>query len=164
MTGQAFRVRAATPKDLDRLGELYLALGRAFAALDPSYALAIDAGRAWREHIEEGIKAERIRAVVTEDGGRRIVSFLVARVAPSPIGAAYPLAGLIEGAFVEEGCRREGRLRAMAADAMRWFAFKRVPSVDLIADTRDAAALAAWSALGFAPVQTVLRAAVPPAD
>lgn len=164
MSGAPFPTRPAGLKDLDRLGELYLAFGRASAAADPGFSLAIDAGRAWREHIVEGLKAERTRVVVTEDDGRHIVSFLVARVAPSPIGAAVPYTGLIEGAFVEEGRRREGRLKAMTADAMRWFAYKRVPSVDLIADSRDQAAKAAWRALGFSEVQAVFRAPVPPAD
>lgn len=164
MTAETPKTRPATARDLDRLGELYLELGRAYAALDPAYALAIDAGRMWREHIEAGWKAERIRVLVTEDDKRRIVSFLVARVAPSPPGAASPATGLIEGAFVEQGHRRQGRLRAMAGDAMRWFAFKRVPSVDLIADLRDAGARSAWAAVGFKDVQAVMRAQVPPGD
>ncbi len=164
MTEPAFRTRPATARDLDRLGELYLVFGRAYAAIDPAYALALDAGRMWREHIQDGLKSERIRLLVTEDDTRQVVSFLVARVAPSPVGAALPLAGLIEGAFVEPAYRRQGRLRAMVAEAFRWFAVKRVATVDLVADLRDDGARAAWKAMGFADVQTVMRASVPPAD
>ncbi len=164
MTEGPVRARVATKKDLDALGALYLKAARAFSAKDEAYAIALDAGRMWREHIEAGLKEERIRLVVTEGEGRQIVSFLVARVAPSPPGAARPLAGLIEGAYVEEGSRRQGRLRAMADEAMRWFAFKRVPSIDLIADLRDEDARAAWKALGFADVQVVMRRHVPPSD
>jgi predicted GNAT family acetyltransferase len=164
MTASPPRARPGTPRDLDRLSEMYLALGRAYSAADPQYGLAIDAGRMWREHIDEGLKSDRIRVVVTEDESRRAVSFLVARVAPSPPGAASPSSGLIEGAYVEPAFRRQGRLKAMLADAMRWFSVKRVASVDLIADLRDEAARAAWHALGFADVQSVMRAKVPPAD
>jgi len=156
--------RPATSRDLDRLGELYLMMGREYAQLDPAYALAIDAGRMWREHLLEGLKRDRIRVPVTVDEGGRPVSFLIARVAPSPPGSANPQVGLIEGAYVEEGFRRQGRLRAMADDAMRWFAVKRMPHVDLIADTRDPVALAAWRALGFGDLQLVLRARVPPSE
>src|SRR5689334_16314025 len=130
MTREAPRARAATSRDLDRLSEMYLALGRTYSAADPAYGLAIDAGRMWREHIAEGLKSDRIRVVVTEDEAHRAVSFLVARVAPSPPGAASPHSGLIEGAFVELPFRRQGRLQAMQADAMRWFAVKRVTTVD----------------------------------
>ncbi|HKZ60031.1 MAG TPA: hypothetical protein VJ547_09335 [Candidatus Thermoplasmatota archaeon] len=164
MSEAPIRVRAAGRKDLDALGALYLKAARAFAAKDEAYALALDAGRMWREHIEDGLKEERIRVLVTESGARQVVSFLVARVAPSPPGAARPLAGLIEGAFVEEAFRKQGRLKAMVDEAMRWLTFKRVPSVDLIADLRDESARAAWKALGFADVQAVMRRTVPPSD
>ena len=156
-----FSVRPATKRDLDRLGELYLHLARASAALDPTYALAMDAGRMWREHIEDGLQSERIRVLVSEDGDRRIVSFLVARVAPSPVGSAAPLSGLIEGAFVEVAHRRQGRLKAMVSEAFRWFEMKRVSAVDLLADLRDEGARNAWKAVGFQDVQVVMRAPVP---
>jgi predicted GNAT family acetyltransferase len=156
--------RPATSRDLDRLGELYLAMGRSFAALDPAYQLAMDAGRMWREHLLDGFKSDRIRVPVTLGESGQAVSFLVARVASAPPGSALSQVGLIEGAFVEEECRRQGRLRAMVADAMRWFAVKRVPHVDLIADIRDPVALAAWRALGFSDLQLVLRARVPSSD
>lgn len=164
MTDEAPRARAATKRDLEALGELYLEGARGFAEKDPAYAIALDAGRMWREHIEAGLKEERIRVLVTVGAAREVVSFLVARVAPSPPGAARPLAGLIEGAFVAPDYRREGRLRAMAEEAMRWFAFKRVPWVDLLADVRDEQARAAWKALGFADVQAVMRRPLPPGD
>ena len=157
-------MRPATSRDLDRLGELYLDMGRGYAALDPAYLLAMDAGRMWREHLLEGFKTDRVRVPVCLDDARSIVGFLVARVAPAPIGGALPFVGLIEGAFVEEPYRRQGRLRAMTRDAMRWFAVKRVPHVDLIADMRDPGALAAWRALGFSDLQLVLRAPVPSTD
>lgn len=160
MTAPAFRVRPATARDLDRLGELYLQLGRAYSVADPAYALAMDAGRAWRDHISDGLAADRIRVIVSEDADRRVVAFLVARVAPSPPGSAAPLSGLIEGAFVEEEHRRQGRLRAMHAEAMRWFAVKRVKWVDLIADVRDEGARASWKALGYQDVQVVMRLSV----
>ena len=164
MSALPFTVRPGTTRDLERLSELYLMLGRAYAAVDPAYNLAIDAGRMWREHLQGGLASERIRVLVTEDGKRRIVSFLVARVAPSPPGSAVPLSGLIEGAFVEEAHRREGRLKAMCAEAFRWFDMKRVDSVDLLADLRDDGARAAWKAVGFAEVQVVMRARVPKVD
>ena len=160
MSESAFRVRPASARDLDRLGELYLTMSRAAAAADPGYALALDAGRMWREHLEAGLKADRIRVLVSEDEHRRVVSFLAARVAPSPVGSAAPMSGLIEGAFVEEAFRRQGRLRAMCAEAMRWFEVKRVKRVDLLADLRDAGARAAWKSVGFEDVQVVMRAEV----
>jgi GNAT superfamily N-acetyltransferase len=160
MTAGPYAVRPATTRDLERLSELYLMLARAYADLDPAYTLAIDAGRMWREHLMDGLKSERIRIVVTEDEKRRVVSFLVARVAPSPPGSAAPLSGLIEGAFVEPAYRRQGRLKAMCGESFRWFEVKRVAHVDLIADLRDDGARAAWKALGFADVQAVMRAKV----
>jgi predicted GNAT family acetyltransferase len=160
VTPEAPRVRAATARDLDRLGELYLDLGRASAALDPAYALALDAGRMWREHLEAGFKSDRIRVLVTMDDGGRVVSFLAARIAPAPVGSAAPLAGVIEGAFVAPEHRRQGRLRAMVAEARRWFEVKSVKTVDLIADVRDDAARAAWRAVGFSDVQVVMRSNV----
>jgi GNAT superfamily N-acetyltransferase len=164
MSEAPVRARVATKRDLDALGELYLEAARAFAEKDAAYAIAMDAGRMWREHIEAGLKEERIRVVVTQGEGREILSFLVARVAPSPPGAARPLAGLIEGAYVAPEYRRHGRLKVMVDEAMRWFAFKRVPWVDLLADLRDEEARAAWKAAGFADVQAVMRRPVPAAD
>jgi GNAT superfamily N-acetyltransferase len=164
MTEPRFTVRPGTTRDLERLSELYLMLGRAYSAVDAAYNLAVDAGRMWREHLMDGLKSERIRVLVTEDDKRRVVSFLVARVAPSPAGSAAPLSGLIEGAFVEEAHRRQGRLKAMCAEAFRWFEMKRVLSVDLIADLRDEGARAAWKAVGFAEVQLVMRAKLPPPE
>jgi len=164
MTEPKARARPAGARDLDTLGELYLRAARLFAARDPHYELAMDAGRMWRDHIVDGLKTDRLRVTVTDGENARPVSFLVARVAPSPPGAARPLSGFIEGAFVDEAHRRQGRLRAMNADAMRWFAVKRVPTVELIADLRDDEARAAWRALGFADVQSVMRVTVPPPD
>ena len=151
------RVRAATAKDFDRIGELVLSLGRAYEAVDPSYALAIDFGRMWREHIEEGLKDDRIRVPVSLDAGGKIVSLLVARAAYAPLGLKAPRMGLIEAAWVEEPFRRQGRLRAMANDAMRWFEVKRATNVQIAVDHRDAIASAAWRALGFGDFQLVLR-------
>lgn len=154
--------RPAGKRDLDRLGELILALGRAYEPLDPAYRLSIDFGRMWREHLEEGMAEDRIRVPVTLDGSRRPVSFLVARVAGAPLGYAGGRIGLIEAAWVDEGFRRQGRLRAMVADAMRWFEVKRAPRVEIVVDPRDRDARAAWSALGFAPAQTVFRRELEP--
>jgi len=160
MTEPPFRLRPANLKDLDRLGELYLDLGHAYEAADASYRRAIDAGRPWREHLVEGLKEDRMRIPVTLSERGHIVSFVIARAAPAPIGSALARVGLIEGAFVEEAYRRQGRLRASVADAMRWFDVKGVPWVELLADLRDATALAAWHRLGFVDFQTVMRAHV----
>jgi hypothetical protein len=157
MAGAPIACRPAAKRDLDRLGELILALGRAYEPLDPTYKLSIDFGRMWREHLEEGMGEDRIRVPVTLDDDRRVVSFLVARTAPAPLGYAGGRIGLIEAAWVEPDFRRQGRLAAMVADAFRWFEVKRVPRVEIVVDARDHAASAAWSALGFSAAQTVMR-------
>jgi len=149
--------RPAGKRDLDRLGELILVLGRAYEPADPAYRLSIDFGRMWREHLEEGIHEDSIRVPVTLDGGGRVVSFLVARVAAAPLGYAGGRIGLIEGAWVEPEVRRQGRLAAMVADAFRWFEVKRVPRVEVVVDVRDADAQAAWAAMGFVRTQAVMR-------
>jgi GNAT superfamily N-acetyltransferase len=160
--GQAPACRPAGKRDLDRLGELILALGRAYEPLDPAYRLSIDFGRMWREHLEEGMASDRIRVPVTTDGTRTVVSFLVARFAPAPLGYGGGRIGLIEGAWVEPDFRRQGRLRAMVADAFRWFEVHNVPRVEVVVEARDADARAAWSALGFGPAQSVYRREVTP--
>ncbi len=162
MSGSPTPCRPAGKRDLDRIGELVLSLGRAYEEVDPAYGLSIDFGRMWREHLEGGMADDRMRVPVTLDGAGRVVSFLVARAAGAPLGYAGGRIGLIEGAWVEPDFRRQGRLSAMVGDAFRWFEVKRVPRVEVVVDRRDGAARAAWAALGFAAAQTVMRRELPP--
>lgn len=162
MSALPIAVRPAGPPDLDRLGELFLEHGQACEALDPAYRRAIDAGRPWREHLVEGLREDRIRIPATVGDDGQLVSFLTARAVTAPLGSAVPFIGFVENAFVQVPFRRQGRLRAMHADALRWFQVKRVPRVELVADLQDADSIAAWRRLGFVQVQAVLRAAVPP--
>lgn len=64
--------------------------------------------------------------------------------------------GHIGGVYVTPAYRRRGVAKALIQEALKWLKEQKIEYVDLNVAVQNAAAVAAWTALGFKPYQDIL--------
>lgn len=147
-------VREATPRDLDAVVELRLALLREHPA-HPIYGrLRADVDDRARSLFAAQLRSATDAIFLGElDGGVAGVLRCVDSVGSpllEPARYAY-----VSSAYVRPEARRRGVLRAMLGAAERWARARGLDQIRLHNVSGNAAAEGAWSALGFGVVEQV---------
>jgi ribosomal protein S18 acetylase RimI-like enzyme len=149
-------VREATTDDLDDIVELRMALLREEAKSALTARLRPDAPQRARALFAAELASERGITLVALVAGRTVgvVRCAASRNAEllSPGRYAY-----LSWAWVRPECRRRGVLRALVAAAERWSRERGMSEMRLRVTMDNEGGDAAWSALGFTPVELVRR-------
>lgn len=148
-------VRVATPKDLDVVVELRLALLREHAD-SPLYGRLRPDARRRAERMYAAQLATPGEVIFLAEEGREtlgILRCLAAQGAPLLLPERY---GYISSVYVRPRARRRGVLRALMDAAERWCEERGLDELRLHNAAENDVANATWAALGFAPVE-VLR-------
>lgn len=146
--GARLAVRPATMRDLAIVVELRLALLREHAA-NPLYAhLRADAPERARRLFAAQLRSpnEVILLAERDDGVIGILRCVQAAGLPLVSPTAY---GYISSVYVIPQARRQGVLRALLAAALDWCRARGLTEMRLHNAVENAAANAAWEALGF---------------
>jgi ribosomal protein S18 acetylase RimI-like enzyme len=150
------QVRAAAPRDLDRIAALAALLFAHHAGAGASFALAPGREGELRTLIE-GFVRDPARALLVAETGPQLAGFAVASLVRRS-GPFMELArGEIDWLFVREELRRRGAGRALAAAALVWLRAQGADRVEVHIARGNPAGQAFWQAQGFAPAMDVLE-------
>lgn len=141
-------VRVATPDDLDTVVELRVALVREHSD-NPLYAqLRPDASTRARRHFAAQLRSPDEVVLLAEHQGRAVGILRCVQTAGVPL--VFPsLHGYISSVYVVPAARRHGVLRALFVSALEWCHSRGLTEIRLHNTVENAAANAAWEALGF---------------
>jgi aminoglycoside 6'-N-acetyltransferase I len=157
---QTLEVRAATSSDLDAIVLLRMALLHEEAKSNLVARLRPDAPQRARALFAAELASERGITLLASIAGQAIgvVRCSTSRSAElvSPSRYAY-----LSWAWVRPEYRRQGVLRALVAAAEQWSRERGLSEMRLRVTMDNAVGDAAWSALGFAPVELVRRRPIP---
>src|SRR6476620_3906479 len=155
------RVRPATPRDLDAVVALRLALLREHPD-HPIYGrLRTEVDRRARELFAAQLRARTETLLLAEIAGEVVGILRCVESMGSPLldPARY---AYISSVYVRPEARRRGVLRALVSDAERWSRARGLDQMRLHNVAGSVEAERAWEALGFTVVEQVrLRALAP---
>lgn len=149
-------VRGGTPRDLDRLVELWVAVAEHHAAVDPLFTLRADARPRVRALLAQELSDEDAAVFVQEDGSD-LGGFCVVRIDRAPAIFEEVERAEITDLFVRREARRRGVGRALVAEADGWVTARGVARVEVRVASANAEGQAFWRALGFEASMDVLQ-------
>jgi ribosomal protein S18 acetylase RimI-like enzyme len=149
-------VRAAAPRDLDRIAALAALLFAHHAGAGASFVLAPGREGELRALLE-GFARDPARALLVAEAGAQLAGFAVASLVRRS-GPFMELArGEIDWLFVREEARRRGAGRALAGAALVWLRAQGADRVEVHVARGNPTGRAFWQAQGFAPAMDVLE-------
>ena len=155
------RVRPATPRDLDAVVALRIALLREHPD-HPIYGrLRPEIDRRARELFAAQLRARTETILLAELAGEVVGIIRCVESIGSPLlePARY---AYVSSAYVRPDARRRGVLRALVTEIERWCRARGLDQMRLHNVAGSEAAERAWSALGFAIVEQVRLREIPP--
>lgn len=148
-------IRAAAPRDLDRVAALFSRLLEHHAGAGPRFAIRPGAEDELRALLEPCLAAADARLLVWDAGGD-LLGFCVARIASRPGFFVETRCGEIDHLFVREEARLGGLGRGLAEAALAWLRASGVGRVQISVHAANPEGRAFWRALGFEPAMDVL--------
>ena len=155
------RVRPATPRDLDAIVALRIALLREHPD-HPIYGrLRPEIDRRARELFSAQLRARTETILLAELAGEVVGIIRCVESIGSPLlePARY---AYVSSAYVRPDARRRGVLRALVTEIERWCRARGLDQMRLHNVAGSEAAERAWNALGFAIVEQVRLREIPP--
>jgi ribosomal protein S18 acetylase RimI-like enzyme len=161
-TAAVTRVRPATPRDLDAVVSLRLALLREHPD-HPIYGrLRTEVDRRARDLFSAQLRSRTETILLAELAGEVVGILRCVESMGSPLldPARY---AYVSSVYVRPEARRRGVLRALVSEAERWSRARGLDQMRLHNVAGSVAAERAWEALGFAIVEQVRLRSIPPA-
>ncbi len=124
-------------------------------SLDPYYRPAKNF-RELRGYVSGALKNPKKLLLVAESDNQ-IIGYFLGSIEPAPAYASEKIIGLIADAVVDKKYRRQGILKDLFREALKWFSKKGINYLELSVDTRNEAAVAVWRNLGFKDYKLRLR-------
>ena len=147
-------VRIATPEDAERVARLHNDLDLCHVSYHPLYRLKENASELSLSYIKDKIeKSTSGDGLVLVAQDKEIVGYLMCSIKDQRPNAATRKIGHIEGVYVIPAYRRRGIAAVLIKEALKWLKERKVEYVDLNVDVQNAAAFAAYTAMGFKPHQ-----------
>jgi ribosomal protein S18 acetylase RimI-like enzyme len=151
------QVRAAAPRDLDRLAALAALLFVHHAGAGAGFALAPGREGELRALLERFARDPSRVLLVAEARARELVGFALASVVRRDGPVVEVARGEIDWLFVREEARRRGAGRKLADAALVWLRAQGADRVEVHVARGNPAGRAFWDAQGFAPAMDVLE-------
>jgi ribosomal protein S18 acetylase RimI-like enzyme len=151
------QVRAATPRDLDRLAALASLLFAHHATAGTRFAIAKGREDELRELLA-GFARDAARVLlVAEEADGNLLGFVLASLVRRAGPFVESERGEIDWLFVREEGRRRGVGRGLAGAAFRWLRERGARRVEVHVERANSAGRAFWDAQGFAAAMDVLE-------
>jgi GNAT superfamily N-acetyltransferase len=151
------RVRAATPRDLDRLAALASLLFAAHGSAGARFALVPGREDELRDLLAGFGRDPAHALLVAAAADGNLLGFVLA----SLVRRAGPFAererGEIDWLFVREEARRHGAGRQLVGAALAWLAERGVARIEVQVERTNSVGRAFWDAQGFTPAMDVLE-------
>jgi ribosomal protein S18 acetylase RimI-like enzyme len=156
MTPRVGSLRRAGPPDLSRLAELWLEVARHHAALDPLFALRLDAAAEVQRLL--GAEIEDADAeIFVWDAPPELLGFCTVRVDLAPPIFAETRRAEITDVGVRPAARRSGIGRALVDAALEWAHGRGVARIEVRVAVGNREGQAFWRTLGFDDLMDVLQ-------
>jgi ribosomal protein S18 acetylase RimI-like enzyme len=145
----------ATPEDSGRIAELNTELSLCHVSYHPIYHVKENASELTRAYVKDKIdKSIAGEGLVLVAQDKDIVGFLTCTITDrnDPNWEIRKI-GHIGGVYVTPEYRRRGIAAVLMKEAFEWMKNREVEYVELNVVVQNAAGIAAWTALGFKPLQ-----------
>lgn len=149
-------IRAAHPRDLDRVAALWSALAAHHEALDPLFRQRGDADAAIRALLDAHLRDPDALLLVCDLEGD-LAGFCAARIDRAPAVFEETERAEITDLAVREQRRRRGIGRALAEAALAWVEERGLSRVEVRVASRNVEGQGFWRALGFGDLMDVLQ-------
>lgn len=149
-------MRPASHRDLDRVTELWMALGEHHAALEPAFSLGPGAGAHARRILAAKL-ADPDTAILVHDAAGALAGLCIVRVDRAPEIQVERCRGEITDLYVRESARRRGIGRALAEAGIAWTRERGATRVEVRVAAANPTASAFWRASGFGAFVDVLH-------
>jgi ribosomal protein S18 acetylase RimI-like enzyme len=151
------RVRAAAPRDLDRVAALASLLFAEHARAGARFALAPGREGELRALLGGFVRDAQRALLVAEDEGGALAGFALASLLRRAGPFAETARGEVDWLYVREEARRRGAGRSLVAAALVWLRGQGAARVEVHVERDNAAGRAFWDAQDFAPAMDVLE-------
>jgi len=141
-------IRPARTGDVDAVVGLWLQLAKTHERLDERFKLVEKPEVIWRNHILSVMENPDCRVVVAVEDGV-VVGFANGSVGKRPPFFAERIHGDINDLYVDESHRRRGIGTRLVESLLQWFRARGITSYQAQFYTRNKAAKAFWSRIGF---------------
>lgn len=141
-------IRRADTDDLDAIVSLWMDMMHEHEEFDERVRLSVAADEAYRNYACRHIENPEAPVFVADHSGR-IIGFCLAYVARSLPMFRPSSYGFISDLMVMESWRRQGVGRSLLGAVQQWLREQGVRSIQLQVYSRNTAAVAFWSRLGF---------------
>lgn len=142
------RIRAAEPRDVPALVELWGELAHLHECLDGAFALSRGWKRAYEKYVQHLLVREDVLVVVAECRGQ-LVGMAVGRILLLPAFFRRRRRGYIQDVYTREGYRGRGVGRAMLARIEAWLRRQGVWRAELTVAAGNPQAQAFWEQAGY---------------
>lgn len=149
------RVRVPTPRELDRVAELWLALLDHHAAAGPRFEPGPEASEHIRSELRAWSRSSDVRIAVAV--GEQLEGFCIARILRRSELFRETSRGEIDSIFVPVTYRGRGIARRLVEDALTWLREEGIRRVELSVDATNPGARTFWERIGFEPAMDVLE-------
>ncbi|MHC5009964.1 MAG: GNAT family N-acetyltransferase [Planctomycetota bacterium] len=150
-------IRAARRGDIPSLLLLWTAMMEENARLDPRLALHHDAKEHMAARFASWLQDPERAVVVAEEGGRLVLGYAAARIAPGTGWHRPEKLGEVTDCFVIPARRRRGLARRMVGRLTDLLYERGVDTVRLQVAVDNEGTLAFWKAIGWEVLEEVLE-------
>ena len=150
-------IRKATKDDLAKILSLMRQLIEEHQVLD-NYYKSFTQYQGLRDYVLKSIKNRSKLLLVAEVGGR-VAAYFIGAIEPAPFYSVAKKIGVVADTSVDKSFRRQGILKMLFQEALRWFKKKKVNYIELSVDLRNKVGVAAWEKLGFVGYKIRMRRA-----
>ena len=154
------QVRAATPRDLDRLAALAGLLFAHHANAGVRFAIANGREGELRTLLAGFARDPAHALLVAPDADGNLLGFVLASLVRRAGPFVESERGEIAWLFVRQEARRRGVGQGLAGAALRWLRERGVRRVEVQVERGNSVGRAFWRAQGFAPAMDVLERAL----
>jgi len=143
-----FKIREASPNDIDAIVELNEQLADYHRKIDKYYKPGSETRKGFRKHLSEIIRKRNVKILVAETGNK-VVGYFIGTIEKAKPYVVPENIGRISDAFVEERYRKSGIGRMMFDELIRWFKKNKIRYIELSVDSRNETGIKAWQKFGF---------------
>jgi GNAT superfamily N-acetyltransferase len=149
-------IRAASPRDRNRIVSLWLDLVEHHRRLDPAYPSLSGIREVLLEEVERGIRSRRCRVLVADPGDKPI-AFLFAELQRRGPALDRGRSGRIQELYVDPAWRSRGVGRALVDVASGWLRERGARSVSVRVEPGNHSGFAFWQRSGFVERARILE-------
>lgn len=140
-------VRAATARDAEVIGDLWVELMSFHAELDPRFGVPPHGRGHYMHQIQKALRDANFRVLVAVDD-RRVIGYVLGYIGENPPIFRQTYFGFIADLCVTTSCRRRGAGEQLVAEICAWFRHRGLDCVQMNVAHHNPQSQAFWRKVG----------------